>query len=484
MNLSVWPPPPGYLCEDKSYIIVTWDELFTDTTRGERFQSFVNSATNFEMWNFHLPNHTSGSYGALFSCTDTKLYLSEVKRLKEIGLRERLPFSNISYKSGGLMEGDLEDRPEAPVAVQSNHVSSEGGGLKKKKKEQAYLAEPTKKKKYTKTQRDKFNKEREATRAEGERNKKIFETRLATEPEFAKNVEAQKESKKEKRKMLQQKKKDSKKVSMMFGLVFGEERRERYGDKGRLHQRICESNYMSIGHGKFFHVPTHTLKEKKDFYEYNEDTGEYVRKNACDVLNGGQFIFARYEVLPEYERYEYWHRGLPLHVDLISEEDKKDIVSMAPKSGQPCYPFVYVYWVGDDDESSDASHQFDVPGSDSGSEESCAPENGEKCSGSNSESDSGDDDIANARRASIRKKKKKMIENDSDDDSSDEDIVNARRASILKKKKIFEDDSSDDEANARWASIMKKKKKMFEDYSGDDSSVMVKKIFEDDSDDS
>lgn len=275
-------------------------------------------------------------------------------------------------------------------------------------------------------------------------------------------MEARKESKKEKRKMLQLKKKDSKNISLMFGLVFG----EGYGDKGKLHQRICESNYMSIGHGKFFHVPTHTLKEKKDFYIYNEDTGKYVPKNACDVLNGGQFIFARYEVLPEYERYEYWHRGLPLHVDLISEEDKKDIVSMAPKSGQPCYPFVYVYWVGDDDESSDASHQFDVPDSDSGSEESCA-EKGEKCSGRNSESDSGDDD--------------------SDDDSSDEDVVNARRASILKKRKIFEDDSSDDEVdNARWASIMKKKKKVLEDYSDGDTitSVMVKKIFEDDSDDS
>ena len=335
--------------------------------RAERFQDFMLSLTDSDMWDFFIPNEIKGCYGALFSATDQGVYIAEVKKLKAL---DNKLFSDMECRVANNHDGSATSWVGGGV----EHVGATIEGARTKtqgKKEQACLTNPPKKKRYTKAQTSRFEAEREERRAEGKMNKELFEARVAAEPDLARKVEAHKDAEKERRAKLKEKKKESKHINRMFGLVFGDKPHQKLYEKWKLHEQKYHSNYMSIGHGEFFHGPSCSIRGKDYFYEFNEGKGVFVARKACDILNAGEWVFPLGERLPKYKDYEWWHRGFPLHIDLISDEDKKEIEELAPKDQQPDYPFVYVRWAVDSskwaadnsssDESSDPSHQFDLP---------------------------------------------------------------------------------------------------------------------------
>jgi hypothetical protein len=254
-------------------------------------------------------------------------------------------------------------------------TKKEGGGMKT----QAYLRDPSKKKKkYTKDQVKKYTESREERLAEGERNNALYQERLANDSNFAQAEEARKAAQREKKKKMAQAKKDGDSCARLFGMVFGEGKHQKFGEKWSLHKKLLKSEYMPIGNGKFFQMSLSKLVGKDDLYEYNDNSGEYVPIKGCDILNSGQPYFAEGERLPRYDNYDKWYRSLPRHNDLITDDERKVIHHIQPQVYQPFWPFVIIDWSSDwdDDSSDDASHQFDVE--DSGSDKSSNSEESEE----------------------------------------------------------------------------------------------------------
>lgn len=352
MALNKWPPPRQYFDKDKSYILVTWDDLYTDDNRGLRFQTFMSYLRDETMWEYYFPDYAGDSYGALYTCSDSEMYLSEVAYLDRIRANKTMLFSSMECRPSRHVT-----KPATANTVDAVQKANAPGEKRSKsrKKQQQLTNKGGGKRKYSAAQLKKFDVERQKRREEGRINDAIYDRRMAEDEEFADREKRRKLAEKERRQIVIKKKKAAVEHDEIFGMVFGD---GNYEQKWREHRFMFGTNYMSLGDGKFFNMDDFSIKGKEDLYEYN-DVGVRVPIKRSGILRDMDLIFAEGETLPKYDDYDCWYRSLPIHIGFVTDEDRKDIYYMAPKEDQPNYPFVCISWMIDNEESSCNSFDSD-----------------------------------------------------------------------------------------------------------------------------
>lgn len=470
MVLTQWPPKNGHFEDGWFYICITIGEPLSRELRPYRHQDLLNQLEH-EDWESYIPDNPWEYMGMLFKTKCRDEFSGQLGLVEGISKSRTLMFSEywhvgahwlreeeVEYDSDGNglsvpcalgEENEVTRRGGAP-ASEENEVAMVGdaGAMNKednKKQHQAYLAAPNPKKKktYTRAQVQKFEGERDIRLAEGERNREIYERRIMEDSDFAKAEEERKELQNERKKTLALVKKERNELTKLFGLVFGEEKHNRYEEKWKLHKQMTGSDYMAVGNGKFFRMNPIRMMGRDDLYTYTEEDDKYVPIIACDILNSGEPRFAFNRRLPSYDKFDTWYRDLPMHIDLVTEEDKREMHYMAPKDEQYHWPFVYIYWSDDDDDSSDASHQYDVKGSESEEKGSSDDEEGvsEEEEGDEDEDNDEEEEEEDGQDAESDEDEEEGEEDDEDSESDAEGEVYVRKKSGSSNRKVVDWDS-------------------------------------------
>lgn len=427
MSLNKWPPPSKYMRPNKSYILVTWDDLYTDKTRPLRFQNFVTLLNNSGNWEYYIPDHLGGFYGALFSSENKASFLSEVALVENIREKNGMIFSKMECKPcvgdqhAKITPKDYVKKKSNEVVPRHSNQKKQSNQPKKSKTQSVLVNKKPGKKRYSHAQMAKFKADRELNIAEGARNDKEYDARMKEDPEFAEREKKRKLAAKEAKRVKREKKRKSAERTKIFGHVFGT---DDYQGKWRQYFDMFGSSYMPIGGGKFFNMDDCSIKDRDDFYEVGEN-GKMIAVKRRGIVCNFDHIFADAEKLPKYDDYEWWYRTLPIHIGFITDEEKKDIYYMAPKEDQPNYPFVYISWMIDEEESSyDSVMEYEGGGQSdlvSSPDEKEGKMWGDRASSSDDSSVSGDDsDNGPLGSSSVKKGKRKcnerVIHDSSDDD--------------------------------------------------------------------